>query len=135
MRVTCHSTREFLGLAARIIRRELLDLARHYYGPLGLGANDAIPAAGVPGRAEEYAPGGEDDPAELAAFTELHLRIAALPADEGEVFDLTWYHGLTQKEVAAQIGVSVKTVRLRWVAARLRLARGLGGPVPEIAAD
>src|SRR5947209_2117063 len=31
------SAREFLGLAAEQIRRELLDLARHYYGPRGPG--------------------------------------------------------------------------------------------------
>src|SRR4051812_15323811 len=33
------STRAFFGLAAEQIRRELLDLARHYYGPEGEGAN------------------------------------------------------------------------------------------------
>jgi hypothetical protein len=30
---------EFYRLAATNIRRELLDLAKHYYGPQGLGAN------------------------------------------------------------------------------------------------
>src|SRR3954468_6291064 len=33
------STRAFFGLAAEQMRRELLDLARHYYGPEGEGAN------------------------------------------------------------------------------------------------
>src|SRR5919198_516540 len=33
--------RQFFGLAAEQIRRELIDLARHYYGPHGLGANYA----------------------------------------------------------------------------------------------
>src|SRR5690349_10324078 len=35
------SVREFYGLATLQIRRELLDLARHYYGPEGLGAQHA----------------------------------------------------------------------------------------------
>src|SRR5438445_5611148 len=35
------STREFFGLAAEQMRRELLDLARHFYGPQGLGAHHA----------------------------------------------------------------------------------------------
>src|ERR1051326_1878602 len=35
------STREFLGLAAAQMRRELLDLARHFYGPQGEGAHHA----------------------------------------------------------------------------------------------
>src|SRR6266851_1195565 len=40
--------REFLALAALQIRRELLDLARKFYGPQGLGANqDSAAAAGA----------------------------------------------------------------------------------------
>src|SRR5437763_11106175 len=31
--------RQFFGLAAEQIRRELIDLARHYYGAHGVGAN------------------------------------------------------------------------------------------------
>src|SRR5437764_4104695 len=37
--------REFLALATLQIRRELLDLARHYYGPHGMGANQDSAAA------------------------------------------------------------------------------------------
>ena len=35
------STRSFFGLAAEQIRRELIDLARHFYGAEGIGANHA----------------------------------------------------------------------------------------------
>src|SRR5882672_10948938 len=35
------STRDFFGLASLQIRRELLDLAKHYYGPEGEGAHHA----------------------------------------------------------------------------------------------
>ena len=35
------SMRSFYGLAAEQIRRELLDLARHFYGPQGVGTNCA----------------------------------------------------------------------------------------------
>jgi hypothetical protein len=35
------TARGFLALAALQVRRELLDLARHYSGPLGLGAHHA----------------------------------------------------------------------------------------------
>ena len=49
---------------------------------------------------------------------------------EREVFDLLWYHGLTQDEAAALIGVSVRTVKSRWRSARLRIAEALGGELP-----
>jgi len=35
------STRAFFGLAAEQMRRELLDLGRHFHGPHGIGANHA----------------------------------------------------------------------------------------------
>lgn len=35
------SMRDFFALAAQQVRRELIDLARHYYGPHGTGANHA----------------------------------------------------------------------------------------------
>src|SRR3954454_4097329 len=37
--VTPESPRSFFNLAAVLIRRELIDLARHYYGPHGMGAH------------------------------------------------------------------------------------------------
>src|SRR5687768_6700533 len=39
------SVRAFMGFAATQVRRELLDLARHYYGPQGMGAKHASDAA------------------------------------------------------------------------------------------
>src|SRR5262249_45858146 len=44
--VTPPTVRDFFRLAAVQIRRELLDLARYYYGPQGLGANHASHAGG-----------------------------------------------------------------------------------------
>src|SRR5262245_53991081 len=38
------TVREFFALTAEQVRRELLDLARHYYGPQGRGAHHATGA-------------------------------------------------------------------------------------------
>src|SRR5262249_18329717 len=38
------SVRDFFALTTEEIRRELLDLARHYFGPQGVGANHATHA-------------------------------------------------------------------------------------------
>ncbi len=38
------TARDFFRLAAAEVRRELIDLARHYYGPRGLGAHHASQA-------------------------------------------------------------------------------------------
>lgn len=125
---------EFYRLAALNIRRELLDLAKHHYGPRGLGANYASmerqPAEGHTAPYEPPTMG--DDPGRMEAWAAFHEQVEALPAEEKEVFDLLWYQELPQAEVATLLGVSDRTIKRRWAAARLRLHDCLGGQLPEI---
>lgn len=118
--------RGFFGLAALLIRRELLDLSRHHYGPQGGGANHASHENrdGSGGAVEKSDITYE--PAALARMTELHRQIDGLPTDEREVFDLLWYQELPQAEAAALVGVSVPTIKRRWLSARRRLRKLLG---------
>jgi RNA polymerase sigma-70 factor (ECF subfamily) len=93
-------TREFLNLAAAQVRRELLDLTRHFYGPDGVGANHA---SSPDGSAGPVAPDGVDPapgPADLERWAALHEAAGRLPADEREVFGLVFYHGWTRQQVA-----------------------------------
>ena len=130
------TARDFFRLAALHIRRELLDLARHYYGPQGQGAHhetwgpDGSATAGDD--SGPLAPADlSQEPSRLAAWGELHEQIGALPDEEREAFDLLWYQGLSQAEAAEVLGVSERTVKRRWQAARLRLHEALGGEMPE----
>jgi RNA polymerase sigma-70 factor (ECF subfamily) len=122
---------QFYGLAAAQIRRELIDLARHYFGPEGVGARHHTDRPGgeggdLPG-ADRADPSGE--PASLAEWTEFHEKAQRLPEPEREVFDLLWYEGLTQGEAASVLGVTERTVKNRWRSAKLELQRLLGeGP-------
>jgi RNA polymerase sigma-70 factor (ECF subfamily) len=126
------SARELLALAAEQVRRELIDLARRYYGPQGLGANHASrdgqedsadPLLGVPDRCEP--------PESLALWCEFHEQVRALPAEEREVVDLLYYQELTQAEAAALLQVTVRTVQRRWQSALVRLHTLLAEPAPE----
>ena len=126
---------DFFRLAALNIRRELLDLARHYYGPQGQGAHHATWGSGESSTTRSDSglaapPAPSHDPARLAAWGEFHERIAALPDEEREVFDLLWYQGLSQAEAAELLNVSERTVKRRWQAARLKLHDALQGEVP-----
>jgi RNA polymerase sigma-70 factor (ECF subfamily) len=71
------------------------------------------------------------EPSRLAAWAEFHEQIDALPEEEREVFDLLWYQGLNQAEAAELLGVSERTIKRRWQAARLRLHEALHGEMPE----
>lgn len=126
--------RSFYGLAAEQIRRELLDLARHYYGPRGLGthheSNLHLESSGgnlVP-RREPAAPG--EQPEDVERWTAFHEAIAQLPPEEREVFGLTFYHGWGQKEIGELIQKDERTVRRRWRAAVMKLNDLLKGQLP-----
>lgn len=125
---------DFYRLAALQIRRELIDQVRRYFGPEGLGANHASNAA-PEGTGTAMPPGYEHpqstlDPAKISRWTEFHERVAVLPEEERSVFDLIWYQGLPQAEAAEVLGVSERTLKRRWLAARLALGRDLEGAPP-----
>jgi RNA polymerase sigma-70 factor (ECF subfamily) len=111
----------------------LIDLARHHFGPEGAAAHHHTdgakqPSGDGPVEANEAEPGGE--PATLAEWTDFHERVQWLPQAAREVFDLLWYEGLTQAEVAQMLGVTERTVKNRWRSAKLELQRLLGeGPL------
>jgi RNA polymerase sigma-70 factor (ECF subfamily) len=118
----------FFAAAAQEVRRELLDLVRHYFGPLGRGRREVAPppADSADGQTPDADPSQHThEPSQLVQWTELHEQVERLPDDERAVFDLLWYHGLTRPEAAAVLGVSEPTVKRRWLAARLRLQAAL----------
>jgi RNA polymerase sigma-70 factor (ECF subfamily) len=128
------SVRSFINLAAVQIRRELIDLARHYQGREGprrlrVGRFRSGSSASPPGPPE---PGTDtDDPARLAGWTEFHAQVQALSDAEKEIFDLLWYQGLSKAEAAALLGVTERVVRYRWRCACVRLHHRLGGRLPR----
>lgn len=116
------SLRAFFGLAAVQIRRELLDLTRHYYGPQGMGANHASAGNRASGQAPLHDPAdGSHDPGDLAEWCEFHERVGQLPDEEREVVDLLYYQGLSQVEASKLLDISIRTVQRRWQSAMLRL--------------
>jgi len=113
------SMREFYALAATQIRRELLDLARRYFGPQGDGAN----CTSLVEESEIEAPQAAD--ADLEKWQAFHQHVEKLPTEERDVVGLVFYHGWTQGEVADFFQVSERTVRRYWQSALRRLHDGL----------
>jgi RNA polymerase sigma factor (sigma-70 family) len=120
------STRAFFGLAAEQMRRELLDLGRHYYGVQGIGANHAsgVDDASASRPGFEPADRGNDE-GDLERWCQFHEHVAKLPAQDREVVGLIYYHGWTQAQVAELFQVNVRTVRRWWETALVTLHRDL----------
>jgi RNA polymerase sigma-70 factor (ECF subfamily) len=124
--VRLESVRHFFRLAASVVRRELIDLARHHLGPEGAGAHhhtDGQPADDAGGSLHVDAM----EPYDLSSWTEFHLEVENLPDDELEVVSLLFYEGLTQEEAAKVLSISLRTLKRRWQAAKLRLSEVLHG--------
>ena len=133
--VDFESTADFFRLAAAHIRRELIDLARHYRG-IRVGGNvlhaplvmDVSTDEGSTPSTEprDSAPGIE----ELERWAAFHETVERLPSPERETFSLTFYHGWTQTQIAELVKVDERTIRRRWQAACLKLHEELGGELP-----
>jgi RNA polymerase sigma-70 factor (ECF subfamily) len=127
--------RHFFRLAALQIRRELIDLCRHYHGPRGLGANHFTQRRrGASGDSEQpqlYDRAEiSEDPRRMQDWADFHASVQNLPEREREVVDLLWYHELTQEEAAQLLGISSRHVKRLWRNARLLLHDQLQGEAP-----
>ena len=114
----------FMGIAARLMRRVLVDHARaRGYQKRGGGADrvpldDALLEAAAPAL----------DVVELDRALET---FATVDARRSRVVELRFFGGLTLEETAEVLHVSVETVKRDWRLARLWLLRELKGSVPR----
>ncbi len=134
-KVTPNDSRHFYRLAAMQIRRELIDLTRHYSGPQGMGGNHATQMVGS--SSDSPLPHGAYDaadqtggPSQLNQWSEFHLAIEQLPDEQREVTELLFYHELEQAEAAELMGVSVRTIKRYWRDAKLSLYETFDGELP-----
>jgi RNA polymerase sigma factor (sigma-70 family) len=110
---------DFFRLAAHKIRQVLLDLADRQRR---LDRRERLGLSGVSSGPPADPSQHTYDPAGLAAWSEFHARAAELPAEERAVFELHYYLGLPQAEVAQLLDLHPRKVSRLWVAATDRLA-------------
>jgi RNA polymerase sigma factor (sigma-70 family) len=122
--VQVESVRHFFNLAAVQIRRELLDLAKHHFGPHGGAANhhtDGQPADDAGGPLHV----ATSEPQDIESWSEFHIRVDRLSHDEQEVVNLVFYEGLSQEEAANLLGMSFRTFKRRWQMVKVKLSEAI----------
>lgn len=122
--VRVESVRHFFNLAAVQIRRELVDLCRHHFGPHGDAANhhtDGQPADNIGGSLHAVS----SEPKDLESWRGFHRSVEALAQEEQEIVNLIFYEGLTQEEAAKLLGMSYRTLKRRWQAVKMKLNEAL----------
>jgi RNA polymerase sigma-70 factor, ECF subfamily len=109
-----------LGLAARAMRHILVDHARaRSAGKRGAGAIQITLDAGI----------AESNGAlvDILALDEALEKLAKFDARQARVLELHYFSGLTFEEIAAELGIALRTVKLDSNMARAWLRRQLDG--------
>jgi RNA polymerase sigma factor (TIGR02999 family) len=106
----------FLGIAARVMRRILVDHARKRDAAKRGGGLDHVTF-------DEQVVPGPDATVGLLVLDEVLTRFAALDPRSAQVAELRIFGGLTVREVAHELGLSPRTVDADWAIARAWLAR------------
>jgi RNA polymerase sigma-70 factor (ECF subfamily) len=125
-RVRWQNRAHFLAVAARLMRRVLIDYARRQRAAKRGGAATRVTL-------EDFAAPHGASPLDLLALDEALADLAALDARQARIVELRAFGGLGVEETAEVLGVSPATVKRDWSFAqawlerRLRRARRAGG--------
>jgi RNA polymerase sigma factor (TIGR02999 family) len=119
-RVAWQNRAHFFGIAARLMRRILVDYARSKDaskrggGEIHLALDEALDEA-------------EAQDADLIALDDALTSLASFDSRQSRIVELRYFGGLTIEETAEAIGVSPATVEREWNLARAWLRRELSG--------
>lgn len=116
-------------LASTMIRRELIDLSRHYQGLRNMNGRHHTPH---PHDALTHEPADSRDlETNLHLWEQFHQAIHTLTDEHQQLFDYLWYQGMSKSAVSKLNGESLSTVKRRWQEARLALIAIIGSDWPE----
>ena len=114
----------FFAIAAQMMRRILVDYARnHLYAKRGAGAVHVT---------LDHAHAVSNEPtAEVTVLDEALKKLEALDPQQGRVVELRFFGGLTIKETAEAMGISVDMVKREWSTAKAWLYREMNSGTDE----
>jgi RNA polymerase sigma factor (sigma-70 family) len=111
---------DFFRLAAHKIRQVLLDMADRQRR---IDQRETFLSRGDSQSAGRNEPGNQTyDGARLALWTEFHNKVGRLEEQERTVFEMHYYLGLPQAEIARALELHPRKVSYLWVAATEKLA-------------
>jgi len=115
---------QFLGVAAQLMRRILVDHSRsHAAAKRGGGAEHVL--------LEDALVLSKEKAADVVALDEALVRLAAFDPEQARLVELRFFGGLSNEEVAGVLGISVTTVKRNWNVAKAWLIRELRGGKPK----
>ena len=120
---------QFFAVAARCMRRVLVDHARRHQARRRGGAHGRIVPLDALGATDAMSLAAGERADILVAVDEALARLAALDPRQAQVVECRFFGGLTEQETAEVLGVTARTVARDWVKARGWLYQELRGDV------
>ena len=121
--VDWQSRAHFFGIAAKLMRRILVDHARRDGRVKRGGDVTHLPLDDV----DPPSPKAAIDPVDACVLDAALLRLEALDPQQGRVVELRFFGGMTVEETAEVMGISSATIKREWAVARAWLYRELTG--------
>jgi RNA polymerase sigma factor (TIGR02999 family) len=120
--VSWENRAHFFGIAARMMRRVLVDHARRRHAAKrDAGPADPVSISGV------ASPAREADPIDVLALHDALSKLADLDKRQAEIVEMRFFAGLTVEEIAEVLEISTATVKREWATAKLWLRRQMQG--------
>ena len=117
-RVNWQDRTHFFAIAAQLMRRVLVDMARRKNSAKRGGERVQVSLA-------DDVKAAPDRDTDVVALDEALERLAQLNPRHSQIVELKYFGGLTEDEVAETLNISVRTVRRDWNVARAWLYREL----------
>ena len=108
----------FMALASKFMRRVLIDHVRAKAADKRGHRKVTLTTRLEPQR-----------PLDLLRLDETLVRLAAIDPDKAEIVEMRYFGGMSVADVAAVTGVSERTVKRRWLAARVWLIDAMEAPL------
>lgn len=109
---------QFLGVAAKVMRRVLLDYSRSHQAAKRGGNVDRV-------FLQEAAIASKTRPASVVALDAALIRLSEVDPEQARLVELRFFGGLSIEETAGVLAVSPATVKRNWNVAKAWLAREL----------
>lgn len=118
-RATWANRAQFFGIAARLMRRVLVDYARARHADKRGGAATFVSLSAAAGTPDD------SGVADVLAVDEALERLATVDPEQVRIIELRFFAGLTVEETARLVGRSPRTVKREWRVAKAWLYREL----------
>jgi len=120
--VSWENRAHFFGIAAKMMRRVLVDHARRRHAAKrDAGPADPVSLSGV------ASPQREADQVDVLALHDALSKLAKLDPRQSEIVEMRFFAGLTVEEIAEVLEIAPATVKRDWATAKMWLKRQMRG--------